>query len=66
MFRNLGKVDRLHIEKETRDQASSELWKRERLKRLTGSNFGRVCKMRQNTSCRNTVHSILYSNFTSR
>ncbi|CAI6342668.1 unnamed protein product [Macrosiphum euphorbiae] len=63
--RKLGKVDRVHIEKETRDQASSELWKRERLSRLTGSNFGRVCKMRQNTSCKNTVHSILYSNFTS-
>lgn len=66
LFRKLGKVDRVHIEKVTRDQASSELWKRERLSRLTGSNFGCVCKMRQNTSFKNTVHSILYSNFTSR
>lgn len=50
----------------TKDQACSDLWKREIHSRLTARNFGCICKMRQKTSCKTVVHSILYSIFTSK
>jgi len=56
----------LHIESMTRDQVSSEIWKRERHCRLTASNFGRICKMRKTTSHKNVIHSILYSSFNTK
>lgn len=51
------------LQKRTVLQAQSQLWKTERAKRLTASWFGRVCKMRKNTSCKNIVSEMLYSTF---
>ena len=34
-------------------------WKEERLERLTSSNFGKVCRLRDTTNRYNTVKSIL-------
>lgn len=36
-------------------------WKEERLERLTSSNFGKVCRLRDTTNRYNTVKSILYT-----
>ncbi|KAL4104017.1 hypothetical protein QTP88_019330 [Uroleucon formosanum] len=65
-LKTLYDVNRTTVEETTRDQAESENWRAERMIRLTASNFGRVCKMRRNTSCKNIVHSILYLTFTSK
>ncbi|XP_063217698.1 uncharacterized protein LOC134540509 [Bacillus rossius redtenbacheri] len=53
--------ERNDLEVQTRDQGSSQLWMKERRKRVTASFFGRVCKMRENTSCKVTVEAIVYS-----
>lgn len=52
------------IERDTVGQADTLLWIEERAKRLTASNFGKICKLRKSTHCANTVKAILYSNFT--
>lgn len=57
----LNTADRAKIEKDTRDQSENEKWFQERKLRLTASNFGKICKMRKNTSCKNTVYSMLYA-----
>ncbi|XP_029343469.1 uncharacterized protein LOC100570366 isoform X1 [Acyrthosiphon pisum] len=65
-LKTLYDVNRTTVEETTRYQAESENWRAERMIRLTASNFGRVCKMRRNTSCKNIVHSILYLTFNSK
>lgn len=59
-FYRLSNEERNEIEVKTRDQSLSKQWKEERRKRLTASNFGKVIKMRQTTSVRNTVFQLLY------
>lgn len=58
---SLENVDVKKIEEDTRNQSDSEKWYYERKKRITASRFGQVCKMRSNTSCKNTVYNILYA-----
>jgi len=66
-LKKLEKVDRKELECTTKEQSHSQDWYNERRKRLTASNFGDICKMRENTSCRKKVFSLLYgSNITSR
>ncbi|KAL4132476.1 hypothetical protein QTP88_009617 [Uroleucon formosanum] len=45
----LNKTDILKLERRTIDQPNNEEWKKERLSRLTASNFGKICKMRKTT-----------------
>jgi len=56
----LSEVNRDEIELITRDQSQSDVWRNERRKRLTASNFGEICKMRDYTSCKIKVHNLLY------
>lgn len=56
----LNRSNFLQIEKETRGQCDAQNWYKERRTRLTASRYGQICKMRSNTSCKNTVYNILY------
>lgn len=51
---------RIEIQEETKDQGASELWHHYRVKLLTASHFGSICKMRPSTSCVSKVKTILY------
>ncbi|KAK4882827.1 hypothetical protein RN001_006146 [Aquatica leii] len=51
------------IETGTLTQSKSDVWKVERKKRLTASNFGKVCKLRKTTCTSKTVSFLLYNLF---
>jgi len=57
----LSKCQRDILEVDTREQSSSSKWFAERRNRLTASDFGKICKMRQTTSCKITVFNKLYN-----
>jgi len=61
MFTSLNDVNFEQVEIDTRDQSDNEKWFYERKIRLTASRFGQICKMRANTSCKNTLYNILYA-----
>lgn len=66
-LKKLAEVDRNELQLSTKEQSHSQDWYNERKKRLTASNFGDICKMRPNTSCRKKVYSMLYRpNITSK
>ena len=51
------------IEKNTKQQSSSNHWRQERRKRLTASQFGRIVKKRPSTNCQKITESLLYTDF---
>lgn len=57
----LSKYQRDALEIDTREQSSSSRWFMERRNRITASDFGKICKMRPTTSCKNIVANKLYS-----
>lgn len=57
---NLNNEKREELERKTRQQSESPEWLEERRKRVTASNFGRICKRRPTTSCQNLVRNLLY------
>jgi hypothetical protein len=58
-FSNLEKSDIKLIQEKTANQNSDDEWRQERSIRLTASNFGRICRMKDNTNTANTVTNIL-------
>ena len=54
----------VNIERCTREQSGSELWKEERKKRVTASHVGAISKMRKTTKRSVKVKELLYSTFT--
>ena len=52
------------IEQCTREQSGRELWKEERIKRITASNVGAISKMRKTTKRSGKEKELLYSTFT--
>lgn len=62
-LKNLGSIDRCALSKATILQSQSDVWKSERKKRITASNFGKICKLRKTTSTAKTVAALLYSTF---
>lgn len=57
------KEDINRIEHSTVDQAACDLWKIERMKRITASVVGGIAKMKKQTNRRGKVKEILYSTF---
>lgn len=51
------------LEENTRDQSHNAEWKEARMKRITSSRFGQICKMRLTTSTANCVKYIVQNTF---
>ena len=60
---NIASKEKLKVEQQTKDQSQSKLWKEERKKRLTTSNFGCVMKRNPKLKVAPLVKNILYSDF---
>ena len=59
----VSKEEAQDIEMDTREQSYSDLWKAERLKRITASKVGTIAKMLKKTKRANTVKQMLYTTF---
>ncbi|XP_054258294.1 uncharacterized protein LOC128983703 [Macrosteles quadrilineatus] len=59
----MNEEKRSQLERNSRGQSLCDLWVKERKKRITASNFGRICKMRSTTSCQKLVEQLLYKQF---
>lgn len=57
----LSDGERIALERSTIGQSKCDIWFKERKYRLTASNFGRVCKLREKTPRINTIKYILYN-----
>jgi len=53
-------MNRVAIEKETKEQVASGIWRYYRTKMITASHFGHIYKMRTSTSCASRVKAIIY------
>lgn len=56
----LGMCEINDLQCRTIEQSNCDEWKNERRKRLTASNFGKICKLRKTTSREKSVTSIIY------
>ncbi|KAJ8673527.1 hypothetical protein QAD02_005437 [Eretmocerus hayati] len=56
--------NKIQIEKDTRDQSGCEEWHELRSERCCSSHFGRICRLRDDTSRGNVVKDILYPSVT--
>ena len=59
----ISNEEKLEIMKKTTLQNACPVWREERRKRLTASNFGVICNKLPHTKCDTIVKKILYSNF---
>lgn len=59
----MSEKERDDLEFRSRGQSLCSLWISERKKRLTASNFGRICKLKSSTPCQKLVIQLLYSDF---
>ena len=57
------KQEAVAIEEATRGQAGSDVWKKERMKRITASKVGSIAKMKKTTKRSNRVKEMLYHTF---
>ena len=60
---NVSEKEINDIEEQTKRQSECKLWKAERKKRITSSNFGCVCKRNPKVKVAPLVRSMLYSSF---
>lgn len=60
----LTEEERNNLEINSRGQSLCNLWLVERKKRLTASNFGKICRLKPKTPCQKTVVQLLYTKFT--